>query len=235
MSNFHFIEPAYLQILSLGVLWVFVHCSPMCGPIVGGLQLSKDVGGRFWKALILYQTGRGIIYLAAGAVAGWMGSGLLEDKPEVGWLVVGVLLLMAVKKFLPSSRFFQMPNFLVKASARLIRYFRGPWRPFFFGMVLGFLPCMLTFWVLTLAAETGNPISGAICMLLLILITSIPIGFSIFSFEKISKFKFPGIEKYLLLLSTAWASMMTLAATEVIDHLGFPFVLFGKRLMLMLW
>lgn len=228
------VEPAYIQVLSLGLIWVFLHCAPMCGPIVGGLNLPATVGGSVWKSLLLYQAGRGMMYILFGAVAGYFSSEFLTDTPIIGFALAAFLFVMAIQKLIPKFSP-KIPDGLIRTWAKLAQKLDGPLRPFFLGVLLSFLPCMLTFWAIALAAGSGSIWSGALTMFLLIVITSLPL-FAVVAGGKALRFPFRArLDGILLLISGAWVMMMTAGALGWIDHLHFNLELFGKNYHFMFW
>lgn len=228
------VGPAYLQVFSLGLLWVFFHCTPMCGPIVAGLNLKQSTDGKLWKALLLYQSGRGLVYLVLGALAGAMGAEFLSSTPELGWLITAFLLMMLLQKLFGSKQNFLPISWLTKFGA-VTYQLQGAKRVFFMGVLLGFLPCMLMFWALAIAAGTKSALHGALTMFSLILMTSIPIGVSISGGSLIARLKALPIEAFLLAVSTLWSGLMTAAACDLISHQMWHISIFGKMYGVMLW
>src|SRR5690606_9992314 len=102
MMNFS-LHPAFIQILSLGFVWILTHCAPMCGPIVSGLNLDKTLNGHSFKALFYYQIGRSITYVFFGIVAGGWGAHLALKNPRFGWVLVIFLLFLAMKEAFPKQ------------------------------------------------------------------------------------------------------------------------------------
>lgn len=102
------ILPLYAQLLGVGVLWVTIHCSGMCGPIMAGLV----VGGQPqvphnapWKHrlsvvqnVLAYQGGRGLMYTLLGVTAGLLGASIeafIQPVTALTSLVVAIALLAA--------------------------------------------------------------------------------------------------------------------------------------------
>ena len=219
-----------VQILSVGWLWTFFHCSPMCGPIVSGLEIGKN---GIVKGLFLYQAGRAIVYLLFGAAAGWIGSAKLFDRPALGWILVAVFLLMCVWQWKGTSSDW-IPNSIFQNWARLNSKISGTVRPLVLGVLLGFLPCMLSFWALGLAAATRSPLYGMLVMLILIIFTILPLFVSLIT----SRFVFGRAQtfsKMLLPLSTIWIFLATCASNDLISHFHYTFELFGRNFVLMFW
>jgi len=208
----------------------------MCGPIVSALQLTCSVKGNSLLALFFYQSGRAIVYMLAGGLAAQFSGGPLKMHPALGWLLVAFLLFLSLQKFAGMKGFsLPIPLKLLSRGAHRVNTSWGPARPFFLGMLMALLPCALVFWALALAASTGNFVSGAITMFLLVLITSFPLGSVIFGSRFLAKWKIARAEAFFLLFSTLWCSLMTSASLGWIEHLHGSFQLFGYSMMLMFW
>ncbi len=240
---------AYLQILSLGTLWIIVHCAPMCGPIVVGLRLSGPTFTQTGFQLMSYQGGRVIVLGTIGAMVGAIGENWQTDLHIFGWLVVGVLGLMAVVQwlqfFLP--RLDAQRSFTAKVSLRLSSLLssalahplvseRSPLlRGFFLGLIFSLLPCMLMGWALTVAASTGSAIHGFGVMSLLVVMTTLPLALVLLGVQPFRRFRVAWIEPLLLTISWVWTILMTLGAQGLIPHLHFNFNWAGEHYHLMFW
>lgn len=207
----------------------------MCGPIVGAIPLVEWSGGSRLKAIFFYQLGRALPYGGAGAIAGYFGSSDWLENYHLGWVIVFILSCMAFLKFLPISlpvKFFNLP---IRYMTKTVQFFPAHSRSFVFGGLLAFLPCMLSFWALHLAATTKSPFKGAICMLLLIILTSLPIALSISFGGWLRSMKARYLEGGLLLVSAIWCFLMTAANQGWIEHSYLHLKIFETNLMLMFW
>jgi len=172
-----------LAMLLAGLFGGFGHCIGMCGPIVAALSLGPARPG--WTHHLLYNLGRVTTYTILGAAVGATGSFLslatsidpiqtavmalcglfivLVGLISAGWLPFGKRLLACT----PAMPFVRktMNLFINSPSA-------GAWYPL--GLVLGFLPCGLTFTALLAAARAAmnapdhfaGMVQGALMMLL---------------------------------------------------------------------
>lgn len=97
----------YAQLLGIGVLWVSVHCSGMCGPIIAGLVVSSRTEGASTKrskqaiadagGVLLYQGGRALTYILLGATAGLLGSaveGWVQGLARTSGVLVAIALII---------------------------------------------------------------------------------------------------------------------------------------------
>lgn len=97
----------YAQLIGIGVLWVSVHCSGMCGPIMAGLVVSsrpqhgEKAAGRQTlydaQSVLTYQAGRAFTYAVLGATAGIIGAGAeswIQGIARVSGIFVAMALLI---------------------------------------------------------------------------------------------------------------------------------------------
>lgn len=224
---------AFLQILSLGFVWVFLHCSPMCGPIVSGLNLGKQLHPA--AGLLLYQTGRGFMYAFFGGLAGYFGASMVV-APWWGWILVGFMGLLLLSKLFPRVLDFDQttPRFLIRATSWAQQMSPIP-RATLLGVIFAFLPCMLTIWALTLAAGTQSVVEGAGVMLTLVAMTTLPLLTVSWGIHRVFKGAQRQVTVFLLGLSFLWTLLVTLAANEWIPHQHWIFEFQGKSYTLMFW
>ena len=108
--------PLYAQLLGVGILWVTIHCSGMCGPIMAGLVIgtgTRDPITQPWrhrwsvaKQVLAYQSGRGIMYALLGMSAGVLGAQVetnVQTVASFASLVVAIALLIAGFLKLPDA------------------------------------------------------------------------------------------------------------------------------------
>ncbi|AWV90679.1 sulfite exporter TauE/SafE family protein [Bradymonas sediminis] len=97
----------YAQLVGVGFLWVTVHCSGMCGPIIAGLVVHthpQDQQASPWahrwsvvKHVLAYQSGRGLMYALLGLLAGLLGAQVeatVQPIAATASLLVALLLLL---------------------------------------------------------------------------------------------------------------------------------------------
>lgn len=184
------LPPAYVQVLSLGLLWTSVHCSSMCGPLLCGLQIGganpahRTSLGRGIRGVLCYQLGRGLTYAWLGGLAGLLGAGLGRAFTTAGGilaLLFGLALLYSVRPQRPELVRLRRRTdaSLVAIAVSRLRALLVPLlqsthvlRDLVLGSMMGLLPCMIPAWALGQAATTGSPFHGAVIMLLLVLLTT---------------------------------------------------------------
>lgn len=254
----------YIQLFSLGILWVSIHCSGMCGPIMAGLiqyEIPSNMGGHDLshklKGVFLYQLGRALTYGTIGAMLGWVGLAIdaqARQFSRIAGLITAVVLLAvalhpiyqhiatklrknrAVTKA-PSSTLSSsyMTHVIRRLQKRLPQ--KGVKRMFFYGVVLGLMPCMLMFWVMQLAIASAHPFHGAMLMLGLVFLTT-PILAAAASFTQLKIFGGRAgnwLTSLSMLISATWIGLISAAANGWIDHVHTSMMIFGKPYMLMLF
>lgn len=179
--------------MDFGMLFVIglvtsIHCLAMCG----GINLSQCIGaesgaqkeGRLAavRAPFLYNLGRVVSYTAIGFVAGALGSaftfspfaqGILKLAAGVLMVVMGINLLgifPSLRRFAP-----RMPRLF---SRILDKGKTGGKGPLIVGLLNGLMPCGPLQAMQIYALSTGNPVTGALSMLLFSLGT-VPLVFGL--------------------------------------------------------
>lgn len=158
------------------------HCLGMCGPLV--VAFPMRVGGL--TAHLLYHTGRLTTYTAVGLAMGGLGAGLsrlalLGGADPLVWIVrvqVGFSLAAALFLFhfgLTRLGLVREPEWMALATPTRIPGYRrivgalGGRRSrtamVLLGLMLGFLPCGLSFAAFSRALASGSPASGAVMLI----------------------------------------------------------------------
>ncbi len=166
---------AYLFALTGGFLGGFGHCIGMCGPVVAGYTLGRSKGGlrTAFVPQVLYNAGRILTYTAVGALMGAAGSvaglaGRAAGLQHMVMIAAGVLMVMmgAGIVVMRSASFLERHNSLVLRAASSLVKSPSILKFFPLGLVLGLIPCGLSYTYFIAAAGTGSPVSGALVMLL---------------------------------------------------------------------
>lgn len=158
--------------LATGFLGGFGHCVAMCGPLVGALGISAPPGIPARRALLpqlAYHMGRITTYGTIGAIMGLVGSFVnvagrmagLQDVVAVlaGLLMVAMGLGAALQSLWVKSAEGRLAGRVLAAVRRLAGH-EAPVRAYPLGLVLGFLPCGLSYSAFAAAAATGSPVAG---------------------------------------------------------------------------
>ncbi len=159
-----------------------LHCIGMCGGIIGALSLSLPVEirnnkARLFSFVLSYNVGRIISYSLAGLIAGAVGTGVLQsagfDQGHSVLKYIGVSMMVAIGLYLTgwlpqlaSVEKIGVPLWkrLEPFGRKLVPVISLP-RALAYGMVWGWLPCGLVYFVLIWALTAGDAVSGALTML----------------------------------------------------------------------
>lgn len=248
--------PYLVQLFAIGLMWVSLHCVGMCGPIVAGLNAAHEEGdgsdGRWWRfsrgvrRILAYQSGRAVTYAVFGAVAGTVGASVETIIGQIGDVAAlatgGVLVVLGGYRLVVSGRPGPggVGQRLGGAARRLSRLLpnRGPIRFAVFGLVMGFLPCMLMFWVLGLAASTADPLTGAGLMVGLVAMTTpvlVLAGAGPLVADGPLRRHGNTITSAALAVSGIWLVLVGAAANGWVPHAGFDFEVAGRTFKMMFW
>jgi hypothetical protein len=156
------------------------HCVLMCGGIAGALGLGAQAGGacsgRSLRFPVLYNFGRVTSYAVAGGIAGALGGGTLAlaGLPQLGkafaTLAALVIVLVGLRLAAGGRHFGWFDRAGAAAWRRIAPLTRGlfpittPARAFGAGLAWGWLPCGMSYAMLTAALLTGSALAGASLM-----------------------------------------------------------------------
>lgn len=174
--------PTTLTAAFLLGLFSTVHCIGMCGGIIGALSLSLPARIREHKLRLLlyvstYNIGRITSYTAAGLIAGALGGGMYTspdlDQGHKVLQMIGVSLMIAIGLYLagwlPQLSLVEklgLPLWrkLEPLGRKLLPVATLP-RALAYGMIWGWLPCGLVYFVLIFTLTSGSAGNGALTML----------------------------------------------------------------------
>ncbi|MDA8082502.1 MAG: sulfite exporter TauE/SafE family protein [Nitrospiraceae bacterium] len=174
-------EAGYLLSFTTGLLGGFGHCIGMCGPVVSSYYLYSEPQGasprstaRQISSLILFNAGRISTYSFIGALAGLTGSfvntaGRLAGLQNIISVIAGAFMIWMglgiVGIFRTGSRLEQRGGLILKGVGAVIEG-EGMWRFYPVGLLLGLLPCGLSYSVFIGAAGSGGMLQGMVFSLL---------------------------------------------------------------------
>ena len=159
-----------------------LHCIGMCGGIIGALSLSlpeeiRNNKTRLFTFVLSYNIGRITSYSIAGLIAGAVGTGVLQsagfDQGHSVLKYIGVSMMVAIGLYLTgwlpqlaSVEKIGVPLWkrLEPFGRKLVPVVSIP-RALAYGMVWGWLPCGLVYFVLIWALTAGDAVNGALTML----------------------------------------------------------------------
>ena len=171
-----------VSILVIGLL-SSLHCLGMCGGIIGALSfgLPADVREsriRVSLFVLLYNLGRIVSYMLAGALAAAFGVevlqllGLDSDRVHrilrimsVGFIVlIGLYLAGWFPCLIKVEKLGQPVWQRLQPVTRRLMPVNTPYKALFYGMVWGWLPCGLVYIVLLMSVTAGSALQGALMM-----------------------------------------------------------------------
>lgn len=175
-------EPVTLTSSFLLGLFTTLHCVGMCGGIIGALSLGLPAEIRENKLRLLffvatYNIGRIISYSLAGLLAGALGMQVLTSAGfEQGHQIlqyIGVGMMIAVGLYL--SGWLPQLAYVEKVGVPLWKKLEpfgrrllpvsSPFKALAYGIIWGWLPCGMVYFVLIWALSAGSAIQGALLML----------------------------------------------------------------------
>lgn len=171
-------ETGYVLAFTTGIIGGFGHCIGMCGPLVASYTLA---GPAQPKPLImritphvLYNGGRITMYSIVGGIMGLSGSfinvaGRLANIQNSVAIFAGVIMIMMGASIAGrggNTAWIEKHNTSILRAAAGIRASSSSFRYFPLGIVLGLLPCGLSYTVFIASAGTGGFFTGMLTALL---------------------------------------------------------------------
>ena len=174
-------DPLTLTSAFLLGLFSTMHCVGMCGGIIGALSLSLPVETRNSKPklfayVMTYNVGRIISYGTAGLIAGAIGAGVLQstgiESGHAVLRVIGVMMMVAIGLYLTgwlpqiaSVEKIGIPLWkrLEPIGRKLVPVASLP-KALAYGLIWGWLPCGMVYFVLVWALTAGSAVNGALTM-----------------------------------------------------------------------
>ena len=153
----------FLAMLLAGLAGGFGHCIGMCGPVVATLTFGETRKGL--RHHLLYNLGRVTTYTILGGAAGLSGSFLvlaasIEQLQHAIMIIAGLsIILMGLSTAewlpLPQKNSCNPGSSVMQKIMALFKVPRSIGSYYPMGVVLGFLPCGLTYTALLTAARSG--------------------------------------------------------------------------------
>ncbi|WP_309479535.1 sulfite exporter TauE/SafE family protein [Brevibacillus agri] len=141
------------------------HCLGMCGGIMSAMTLQSKAS--LLQTILAYNAGRIVTYMAVGAFMGFAGSfvnaaGVVIGLQGIANIAGGLfIILWVVKKFaLPLDKYSPLQLSSAQKLLHLLKSRQGIAPVLVSGLLLGFLPCGLTYTMHMKAAATGSMAQG---------------------------------------------------------------------------
>jgi len=169
----------YFLAFTTGLIGGFGHCIGMCGPIVASSALHSAVAKRSGVSCrsiipqLYYNIGRITTYGTVGAVMGLVGSFVnvasklagVQNGVMIAAGLIMVIMGLSIVGVMGGTGWLERHNSLVLVMAKKIISDPSGWRYLPLGVVLGLIPCGLSYTAFIAAAGTGTPLAGVFTML----------------------------------------------------------------------
>ncbi len=160
-----------------GFVGGFAHCSFMCTPIISSF---KDHSSNFQSLQFFYHFGRMFTYGLLGMIAGYTGSfvntvGSIFGIQNIIRISVSLFLIfkgLEILNLFYFKKLFYFFDWLEKKGfhfSKVLIHFKdlhSIWKYFLYGIILGLLPCGLSYTALITASSTLHPFKGFLFMFL---------------------------------------------------------------------
>lgn len=163
----------YFLAFITGLTGGFGHCMGMCGPLVASYSLNLNAIDRTsaysrYAPHILYNAGRLTTYVFIGSLMGLTGSFVntaagfagVQNVVAIGTGFFMILMGLNITGVLKGMNYIEMHNSAILKAVGVVLEGPSAWRYYPLGLVLGFLPCGLSYSMFIAAAGTGSFFSG---------------------------------------------------------------------------
>jgi sulfite exporter TauE/SafE len=160
---------------STGLMGGFGHCIGMCGPFVAAYTMNKAEAGHRVSVLphLFFNLGRTTTYVFIGAIMGLTGSFVnsaasLSGIQNIASVIAGAfmaLMGLAISGLLRGLLSFERYNSLILKAMKALLQEPSSTRYLPLGMLVGMLPCGLSYGIFIAAAGTGNMLRGMLLSL----------------------------------------------------------------------
>jgi sulfite exporter TauE/SafE len=162
------IGTGYLLAFTTGLLGGFGHCLGMCGPLVASYTLSAGITRSKAFPHLMFNAGRITTYSIIGSLMGLTGSfvntaGKLAGVQNIAGMLTGLLMIimgLSITGLLKGASLIERYNSLVLRAVNVVLETESPMRYYPLGLLLGLLPCGLSYSVFIGAAGTGGLLQG---------------------------------------------------------------------------
>jgi sulfite exporter TauE/SafE len=165
-------DSLYILMFGSGFLGGFGHCIGMCGPLVASYALYPQNSDNKRRTAILshilYNTGRVTTYSFIGAFMGFTGSFVnasagitgVQNFAAIFAGIIMVIMGLGVLGVFKGMKFIERHNGAVMKAIKAVLESESAWRYYPFGILMGFLPCGLSYSAFIAAAGTSDLLKG---------------------------------------------------------------------------
>lgn len=167
----------YVLAFTTGFLGGFGHCMGMCGPVVASFSLPARPGRLLFAVAagqLIFNAGRITTYSFIGAMAGLTGSfvntaGSLAGLQDIVSVLAGLFMVwmgLGIAGLIRSASLVEGRGGHILNGVKAVAQGEGIWRFYPIGLLLGFLPCGLSYSVFIGSAGAGGLFQGMLFSLL---------------------------------------------------------------------
>ncbi len=163
-------SPDYYMAFAAGLLGGFGHCIGMCGPIVASYSIQSRGFSGLSGSLphLLYNAGRITTYASIGVAMGLSGSfagtvANIRGAQHFVMLVAGMVMAfmgIAIASGRNPASMVEGRSSVIFRAARVVIETPSAFRYYPLGLLLGFMPCGLSYSIFIGSAASGGPVQG---------------------------------------------------------------------------
>ncbi|GER94394.1 sulfite exporter TauE/SafE family protein [hot springs metagenome] len=167
---------SYFFAFTTGFLGGFGHCIGMCGPLVTSYAFyeCRFRDSRISLLLhILYNSGRVTTYVFIGSLMGFAGSfantlGMFSGIQNIVTIIAGCIIILmglGITGIIGGTNFIERYNNIILKAVKMVLEGASLWRYYALGLLIGLVPCGLSYSIFIASAGTGNFFSGSMIAL----------------------------------------------------------------------
>lgn len=186
-----------------------LHCMAMCGPLVMYMKFGKSNSWKTYGNMLMYHSGRILIYAALGFIAGTLGWAVSLGNYHQ-WLSIvmgGLILFSGLMSF---TGWIKLPGLSTKwfsSGMGKLKKLPKTFSLFVMGGLNGLLPCGLVYVAIGTSVVTASPVQAALFMIVFGLGT-MPLLSSLPILQRMLKKEFSG----RAILSINWKGVLAIVA-----------------------
>jgi hypothetical protein len=147
-----------------------LHCLGMCGPLVAAVPMKSQSSYSQVLGITQYHIGKTTTYALLGLLMGFVGLSLQTLQwMQILSIISGLaIIFFAWAKYIKFKSGTKIQQLYTRYSGKALhKLFKSdiPFKPFWFGLINGLLPCGLVYIALINSLLAGNPLSSSFAMI----------------------------------------------------------------------